>query len=162
MTAAGRRGTHASLRRLLVVLSLLFLAGRAQARSIVSARTALVESTLDYLNIPYLWGGEHPQTGLDCSGFVQRVYRRAGLAVPRNTREQFKDTRRLGPEEVLPGDLLFFSMHDPGSSKIDHVGIYMGKGYFVHASVSGGIHVESIAKPYFLSRLIGIRKYRGF
>jgi len=150
------------MRRLLVFLTLAGLAGTAEARSIASARSALVESTLDYLNIPYLWGGEHPQTGLDCSGFVQLVYRRAGLAVPRNTREQFKDARRLAPDEVLPGDLLFFSMHHPGSSRIDHVGIYMGKGWFVHASVSSGIHVEAIAKPYFLSRLIAIRKYRGF
>lgn len=138
------------------------LAGPVHARSIATARTQVRNATLDYLNIPYLWGGEHPQTGLDCSGFVQLIYRRAGMALPRNTSEQYRATRMVGSQEPLPGDLLFFSMRHPGSRQVDHVGIYMGKGWFAHASVSNGIHVESIRKPYFLQRLIAIRKYPGF
>jgi cell wall-associated NlpC family hydrolase len=153
-----------SIRCILCLFGVICMAlpGMADARSIAQARSEVVAVTLDYLGIPYLWGGEHPQTGLDCSGFVQLVYKRAGLYLPRVAAEQFQATRLVSPEEVLPGDLIFYSMHRPGSRKVDHVGIYMGKGYFVHASVSNGIHIEPITKAFFLDRLVAIRKYRGF
>lgn len=132
------------------------------AESIAQARHAVVKDTLPYLNIPYLWGGTHPQTGLDCSGFTQRVYHDAGLILPRVARAQFSSARYLKPEQVLPGDLIFFAMAHPGTDKVDHVGVYLGKGWFVHASVSNGVHIEQISKPYYMARLVGIRKFEGF
>ncbi len=160
--SARGNGRRPAAQALAVVFALLVSVSSADAKSIRSAREAVVDETLRYLNVPYLWGGEHPRTGLDCSGFVQLVFRRAGLALPRVARDQFRQTVALRPANVHPGDLLFFSMRHPGSRKVDHVGIYMGRGWFVHASVTNGIHVEQIAKPYYLSRLIGARKYRGF
>ncbi|MCX5786217.1 MAG: C40 family peptidase [Elusimicrobia bacterium] len=141
---------------------LLFFAAAAQARSIADARNEVVHETLRYLNVPYLWGGMHPKTGLDCSAFVQLVYRTADLHVPRVARDQFDETLYLKPAGVLPGDLLFFSMKNPGTAKVDHVGIYVGKGFFVHASVTNGIHIDSITNPYYFQRLVSLRKYRGF
>lgn len=146
----------------LLALAALLVAAPASARPIADARDQVVRVTLDYLNIPYLWGGEHPGTGMDCSGFVQLVYRRAGLGLPRVARDQFLATSKLAPTSVLPGDLVFFSMKRPGSSRVDHVGIYVGRGHFIHASVTNGIHIEAITNPYYLSRLVAIRKYRGF
>lgn len=133
-----------------------------QAKSITHARDEVVSETLRYLNVPYLWGGAHPDTGLDCSAFVQLVYHKAGLTLPRVARDQFRATMKLTPDRVLPGDLVFFSMKNPGTSRVDHVGIYVGKGYFIHASVSQGVHLEPISKPYYLGRLVSIKKYRGF
>ena len=145
----------------LSALSMTFCGG-AGAVSIQSARDKVVSQTLAYLNAPYLWGGRRPDTGIDCSAFVQLVYGEAGLGLPRVAREQFRVTKGLRPDDVLPGDLVFFSMAHPGSSRVDHVGVYMGRGFFVHASVANGVHIEPIAKPYYLDRLVGIRKYRGF
>lgn len=146
------------------VLACLSLARPAavEAKPIALARNEVVFQTLRYLNVPYLWGGEYPRTGLDCSGFVQLVFRKVGLALPRVAAQQYRATRRVSPRNVLPGDLMFFSMKHPGSARVDHVGIYVGKGWFVHASVSNGVHVESIVKPYFLRRLVAVRRYRGF
>ncbi|MBI2519888.1 MAG: C40 family peptidase [Bdellovibrio sp.] len=132
------------------------------AKSIQEARRDIVRSTLDYLSIPYLWGGTNPQTGLDCSGFVQLVYHRAGLKVPRVSGDQYRLTAYLGPKSVHEADLIFFAMKNPGSQRVDHVGIYVGKGYFVHASFSNGIHIDSVHNPYYYVRIVGIRKFTGF
>jgi cell wall-associated NlpC family hydrolase len=138
------------------------LCAQAGAKTVGQARNEILVQTMPYLNIPYLWGGTQPKTGLDCSAFVQLVYHRAGLNLPRVAKDQFAATRYLKPNKVLPGDLVFFSMHKPGSREVDHVGIYLGKGLFIHASVTNGVHVESIVKPYYLSRLVSVRKFSGF
>ncbi|HAN04977.1 MAG TPA: hypothetical protein DCW72_10390 [Elusimicrobia bacterium] len=148
---------------LLAALPLLtLLPGRAAAASIADARAAVVRGTLNYLNTPYLWGGMHRDTGMDCSAFVKQVYADAGLQLPRASREQYARTQRLAPAEVRPGDLVFFAMKSPGTARVDHVGVYVGKGYFVHASFTNGVHIDSVANPYYFSRLVAVRKYRGF
>ncbi|MBU2572838.1 MAG: C40 family peptidase [Elusimicrobia bacterium] len=145
---------------LLTVLPLLPAA--AQAKSIADARNEVVKETLKYLSIPYLWGGTHPRTGLDCSGFVQLVYSKAGLHLPRVARDQFAASLYLKPAGILPGDMIFFAMKHPGTARVDHIGIYVGKGFFVHASFTNGIHIDSISNPYYFQRLVSVRKYRGF
>ena len=117
---------------------------------------------MTYLNVPYLWGGMHPDTGIDCSAFVKLVYSKASLPTPRVARDQYAAFAYLSPSEVLPGDLLFFNMKSPGGTRVDHVGVYVGRGFFVHASVSNGIHIDSVTNPYYYARLISARRYRGF
>ena len=134
----------------------------ASALTVREAREKVVDGTMRYLNVPYLWGSEHPKVGLDCSAFVRRVYADAGLALPRVSRDQFKTAVAVRPDAVLPGDIIFFSMSAPGSSRVDHVGIYVGKGWFVHAGVSHGVHIEPIAKAYYQDRLVRVLKYPGF
>ena len=138
------------------------MAPPARSKPIQQARDEILAETLVYLNVPYLWGGLHPRTGLDCSAFVQLVYKKTGLTLPRNSREQFASTRYLAPGGILPGDLVFFSMKKPGSRHVDHVGIYLGKGFFVHASLTQGIHVNHLEEPYYWQRLVSIRRYPGF
>ena len=151
-------------RRIAALLCLALIAAvPAAAKTVAEAREAVVAETLNYLNVPYLWGGMHPDTGMDCSAFVQLVYRKASLfGLPRVARDQYALTYYLAPDQVLPGDLLFFNMKHPGGTRVDHVGVYVGKGYFVHASVSNGIHIDSISNPYYFARLVSARKYRGF
>lgn len=86
-----------------------------------------------FLQLPYTWGGRS-SFGYDCSGFVQMLYRHIGVDLPRNSREQSQDPRfRTIPSEALePGDLLFFGRSE---GKICHVGMYLGEGRFIHATV---------------------------
>ncbi len=137
------------------------LAG-AGAATIAEARAGVVRETMTYLNTPYLWGGMHPETGMDCSAFAKLVYARVGLYLPRVSAEQFSQTKRLAPAAVLPGDLVFFAMKNPGTPRVDHVGIYVGKGFFVHASFTNGVHIDSVYNPYYFARLVSVRKYAGF
>ena len=134
----------------------------ARAKSIADARGEVVRETMTYLNAPYLWGGMHPQTGMDCSAFVKLVYGKAGITLPRVAKDQFSQARYLPPAGVLPGDMIFFAMKNPGTPKVDHVGIYVGKGFFVHASFTSGVHIDSVSNPYYYSRLVSLRKYSGF
>jgi len=134
----------------------------AQAKTIADARGEVVRETMTYLNTPYLWGGMHPQTGMDCSAFVKLVYGKAGISLPRVARDQFSQTHYLRPARVLPGDMIFFAMKNPGTAKVDHVGIYVGRGFFVHASFTSGVHIDSVSNPYYYSRLVSLRKYSGF
>ena len=137
-------------------------AGSAMAVTVAEARGRVVRETMTFLNTPYLWGGMHPETGMDCSAFTKLVYEKAGLNLPRVSAEQFSRTLRLAPSDVRPGDLIFFAMKHPGTSRVDHVGIYVGKGFFVHASFTNGVHIDSVTNPYYYARLVSVRKYAGF
>lgn len=147
---------------LFLVLSALLPFPAVEAGTIAAAREDVVRETLTYLNTPYLWGGMHPATGMDCSAFVKLVYGKAGITLPRVAREQYSSALYLAPSGALPGDMIFFAMKDPGTAKVDHVGIYVGKGFFVHASFTSGVHIDSVSNPYYYSRLVSLRKYGGF
>ena len=147
---------------LAALLAPALLPGPAGAVAIADARAAVVKETLTFLNTPYLWGGMHPDTGMDCSAFARLVYAKAGLHLPRVSGEQYAQSLYLAPSAVQPGDLIFFAMKNPGTPKVDHVGIYVGKGFFVHASFSNGVHIDSVTNPYYYARLVSLRKYRGF
>ena len=147
---------------LFLLAAAVFCTGRARAESIAAARDAVVRETMTYLNTPYLWGGMNRETGMDCSAFAKLVYAKAGLNLPRVAKEQFLQTLYLSPSGVLPGDLIFFAMKNPGTALVDHVGIYVGKSFFVHASSASGVHIDSVSNPYYYSRLVSLRKYSGF
>ncbi len=91
----------------------------------VSATGAVaVEWALSQIGTPYVWGGETPGVGFDCSGLVQAAYRVAGVALPRVAQDQYDGTPKLAAGQTLaPGDLVFFGA---GPAAIDHVGIYVG------------------------------------
>ena len=94
---------------------------------------------------------------MDCSGFVRAVYNLCGVNIPRNSREQFRVGENVGRVDLKDGDLVFF-----GSSEdaINHVGIYVGNGRFVHAPRRGDeIKVTSLDDPYFAKKYVGARRY---
>ena len=118
----------------------------------VAARTAE-----RFVGIPYQWGGNNVVEGMDCSGFVRAVYNLCGVNIPRNSREQFRVGENVGRVDLKDGDLVFF-----GSSEdaINHVGIYVGNGRFVHAPRRGDeIKVTSLDDPYFAKKYVGARRY---
>ncbi len=110
----------------------------------------LLRAVLRYLGVPYKYGANSPLS-LDCSAFVAQVYAELGVALPRTTREQYQ---ALPVAEALrPGDLVFFSF---GGREVDHVGLYLGRGVFAHASSYGSrVVIESLEAPFYR------RTYRG-
>jgi cell wall-associated NlpC family hydrolase len=118
----------------------------------IAARTAE-----RFVGIPYRWGGDTVVDGMDCSGFVRAVYNLCGVNIPRTSREQFRVGDDVGRDSLKDGDLVFF-----GSSgdSINHVGIYVGDGKFVHAPRRGDeIKVSGLEESYFSKRFIGARRY---
>ena len=92
--------------------------------SAAGAGAVAVSWALSQIGTPYVWGGETPGVGFDCSGLVQAAYAVAGLGLPRVAQDQYDRTPKLGPGTALaPGDLVFFG-GGPGS--IDHVGLFEG------------------------------------
>lgn len=115
----------------------------------------LSSTALSLRGAPYRNGGSTPE-GFDCSGFVQYVFGRHGLAMPRETREQFRVGRSVKRDDLAPGDLVFFSTVGPGAS---HVGIVIGGDQFVHApSTRGVVRVERLSAEYWNRRFIGARR----
>lgn len=118
----------------------------------IAARTAE-----RFVGIPYRWGGDNVVEGMDCSGFVRAVYNLCGISIPRTSREQYRVGEPVTMEDLSDGDLLFFGSD---ADKINHVGIYVGNGRFVHAPRRGEeIKVSSVGDGYFEKRFIGARRY---
>ncbi len=116
---------------------------------------ALVGTALALRGIPYRNGGTDP-TGFDCSGFTQYVFAQYGIALAREVREQFKQGKKIGSNDLAPGDLIFFSTTEPGPS---HVGIAVGGDEFVHApSSTGVVRVERLGSSYWAPRYLGARR----
>jgi cell wall-associated NlpC family hydrolase len=102
----------------------------------------------------YSYGGTSPRTGFDCSGFVRFVYAHFGVALPHSSYAQFDLGRRIGRGSLRPGDLVFFD-------GLGHVGMYVGKGRFIHAPHSGTrVRVESLA-GWYSTRFSGARRLRA-
>jgi cell wall-associated NlpC family hydrolase len=111
------------------------------------AATVAVQVALAQVGTPYLWGGQTPGVGYDCSGLVQYAYRRAGIALPRTAQTQY-DSGPLLPAgaEPQPGDLLFFGpVSSTGIARVTHVGIALGHGRMVDAPRTGAlVRVEPV------------------
>ena len=121
-------------------------------------REQIVKTARGYVGVPYRWGGESPRTGFDCSGFTMVVYRLNGLDLPRSSRQQWKVGKRIDRRELQKGDLVFFAT--AGGSRVSHVGIYSGKGKFLHAPRRGSrIKTSSLSSNYFRTRYVGARSY---
>ncbi len=117
---------------------------------------ALLKSARGMLGVPYVWGGESP-TGADCSGYVQLVFARHGVQLPRTADLQFNYGKKVPPGKEQPGDLVFFETYCPGPS---HIGIYVGRRQFLHASSGAGqICLGSLETPYFKARYIGAKRH---
>lgn len=121
-----------------------------QSASSSSKGQSIVNTAMNYLGVPYVWGGTSPK-GFDCSGLVQYVCRKNGISVNRVAADQIKNGTRVSKSELQPGDLVFF-----GKGRISHVGIYVGNGNMIHAPQTGDVvKVASINSGYYSSRYVG-------
>ena len=117
----------------------------------------LILKGLELVGINSRRGGTNPDQGLDCSGYVQLVFKDAiGKLLPRTAREQSQVGDVVGRHELKPGDLVFFNTMRHAFS---HVGIYLGDNHFVHAPRTGAeVRVENMNQSYWVKRYNGARR----
>ncbi len=115
----------------------------------------IINTALKYLGIPYVWGG-YSFSGLDCSGFVKAVFASNGISLPRVARDQANVGAAVPANQLQAGDRLYFCCK---GSYIDHTGIYMGNGMFIHASSSrGGVGIDNLFNSRYANWLVAIRR----
>jgi cell wall-associated NlpC family hydrolase len=108
----------------------------------------------EYLGTPYQWGGTTPK-GFDCSGYVQYVYGKAGVELPRTTYQQIKVGQPVDLKSVQAGDIVFFGTPD----NPHHEGMAIGGGKFIHAPHTGDVvKVSSLSDPYYAKAFVTARR----
>ena len=101
----------------------------------LSKGMTIVSEASKYMGMPYRWGGTSPQTGFDCSGFVQFIFRHTlNIKLPRMPVNMSRLGSRVSREDLAPGDLVFFNTR---GGKFTHVGIYINDSQFIHAPMPG-------------------------
>lgn len=117
----------------------------------------LAMQAMGMLGIHYKYGGDTPESGLDCSGFVRYIFQEAwGKTLPRTALELSRIGKHIGKDDLQPGDLVFYNTLKRGFS---HVGIYLGDRKFIHApSVGGEVRIESMDIGYWKKRFDGGRR----
>lgn len=114
-------------------------------------RDAVATVAMKYVGTPYAWGGTSP-AGFDCSGFVQYVYAKLGVPLPRTAREQYGVGIPVSRDALAVGDVVFFD-------RLRHNGIYIGDGRFIHAARSGdAVKVSALDEGWFRQRWVGARR----
>jgi cell wall-associated NlpC family hydrolase len=128
-----------------------------QAANSVASVQEMLGKALDLIGIRYRRGGSSPETGFDCSGFVNHVFREGlGLYLPHNAKQIAKEGEAVSRNDLQPGDLVFFNTMRRAFS---HVGIYLGDNKFVHAPRTGGVvRIEDMNESYWKKRFNGARR----
>lgn len=122
-----------------------------------SAMQEVLLSALALSGTPYKFGGNSPDTGFDCSGFVRYVFSQAAnLTLPHGARAISQLGKSIPVDQLQPGDLVFFNTLKHAFS---HVGIYLGDGRFIHApSSGGGVNIVNMNDAYWSKRFNGARR----
>ena len=120
----------------------------------------LIEEARTWIGTPYRYGGKD-KNGADCSGFIMEVYKKVtGLLLPRNSGKQCEYCQRIAREDIVEGDLLFFSSPSSGKN-VAHVGMYIGNGNMIHASSSRGVIETSINSAYYIRHYLCSGRVEG-
>lgn len=116
-----------------------------------------------FIGTRYVRGGKSPK-GFDCSGFTSYVFKQFGYSLSASSAAQYTQGDKIERDEVMTGDLLFFTGRNSRSGRVGHVGIAIdnnpetGEITFIHAAISGGIRIDRISAPYYASRFIGAKR----
>lgn len=120
-------------------------------------RTPQINATLvakKLINTKYRWGGTSPHTGFDCSGLMQYAYKASKVYLPRTAAAQYKHTKRVAMKNLKVGDLIFFHTRRT-RARVNHVGIYLGGGKFIHAPRRGKLVSISDLNSYWRRKAVG-------
>lgn len=128
-------------------------------RTLPPVNQDVVFHAISLVGTPYRYGGSTPETGFDCSGLINYVYRQAvGLSLPRTTAGlNALSAKNPAVGALQPGDLVLFAMN--GGNRVNHAGIYVGDGRFLHAPSSGGkVRVDSLQTRFWQRTYTGARR----
>lgn len=116
---------------------------------------AIIATAKKQIGVPYKWAGASPK-GFDCSGLVMYAFGAHGITLPHNSRSMYALGTAVAKADLQPGDLVFFF----GSNKnvINHVGIYIGNGEFIHSSSSKGVTITSLDSSYYVNHYYGAKR----
>ena len=107
---------------------------------------------MQYLGIPYKWGGASPETGFDCSGFTMYVFAQLGVSLPHHAASQFGMGTPVSKDQLEPGDLVFFR-------GLGHMGMYIGGGQFIHSPRTGDVvKISSLSDAWYAEGWVGARR----
>jgi cell wall-associated NlpC family hydrolase len=113
---------------------------------------SVVGIAMQYLGIPYKWGGASPSTGFDCSGFTMYVYAQVGVSLPHHAASQYGMGTPVSKSELQPGDLVFFN-------GLGHMGMYVGGGSFIHSPHTGDVvKISSLGDSWYAQTWVGARR----
>ncbi len=123
----------------------------------LSTGATIARSAYNYVGSRYVRGGTSPK-GFDCSGLTSYLYKQAGIKIPRTSGSQYKSGTKVGYASLQPGDLVFFNRG--GKSSISHVGMFVGKDTFIHASTpSSGVRKDKLSSWKKRGRYVGAARY---
>lgn len=116
----------------------------------------LIMNAMSLIGLSYRFGGNSPTQGLDCSGFMQYIFKRSmGITLPRTSAEMATVGQQVDRANLKPGDMVFFS----GGGRVSHVGMYIGNDRFIHAPRTGrDIEITSMNGNYWKNRYITARR----
>ncbi len=121
----------------------------------VSPVKSVIQHAFSLIGTPYRFGGSSPETGFDCSGLVGYVFRAIGIDLPRVSRAIAGEGTKVGRDALKEGDVVLFGK----SGRIDHVGIYVGDGSFLHAPSKGrNVTVSKMDTGHWAQRFMGARR----
>lgn len=120
----------------------------------------IAQAAIRLIEAPLQAGGDNPQ-GFDCSGLAWYAHHLFGLDLPRKAQDQSRAARPVSLKALRPGDLLFFHLKDQSAARtVDHVGIYIGQGFFIHvSSTAKAVAYASLDNDYFKSRLVSAGRF---
>lgn len=126
--------------------------GGAPPPADASKGAEVVAIAMQYLGIPYRWGGASPSQGFDCSGLTMFVFAQIGVSLPHYAAAQYGMGFPVSKEELQPGDLVFFR-------GLGHMGMYIGGGNFIHAPRTGDVvKISPLSDPYYVANWVGARR----
>lgn len=150
--------THAAFaQRVMVKSSDTSAPAMEQIHHFTHKATELAMTAMTLIGAHYKYGGNSPETGIDCSGLVRYVFKEAwGTTLPRTALEQSRLGESVSPEKLQPGDLVFYNTNRRNYS---HVGIYLGDNKFIHAPSSGKtVRIDNMQLGYWKARFNGARR----
>jgi len=118
----------------------------------------IAEYGKQFIGTPYVWGGTNLNSGVDCSGFTQCIYKNFDININRTSYMQALNGKTVPKNELRSGDLVFFDTNGTNRGKISHVGVYVGDGEFIHSDMTRGISIAKLSNSYYQRNYVkGVR-----